>query len=103
VVEDILEELSLQLAFDVTTTGEEVLSPKPDPEIYLLTAQKLGLEPKECIVIEDAVGGVRAGVEAGMQVLAFESEYAPKKQLLAAGAKWVVENFEEVGKLIEAI
>ena len=100
VVEDELEQLSLELAFDVMTTGEEVMAPKPDPEIYLLTAQKLNVEPKECLVIEDSVGGVRAGVEAGMQVLALESDYAPEKLLLAAGAKWAVTDLEALASLL---
>ncbi|HJZ05969.1 hypothetical protein A2634_01320 [Candidatus Amesbacteria bacterium RIFCSPHIGHO2_01_FULL_48_32] len=99
VVERELEELSLQLAFDVTVTGDEVLLPKPDPEIYTLTAQKLGLEPVECLVIEDAVAGVRSAVEAGCPVVALASDYAPGKLLTAAageGKIWVVESMEEV-------
>lgn len=96
VVEPELEQLMLYLDFDVTTTGEEVLLEKPDPEIYLLTAQKLGIEPKECLVVEDAIAGVRAGVEAGMRVAAIESDYAPNAELKAAGAKWVVENLTKL-------
>ncbi len=102
VVEKELEELSLYLAFDVTTTGEEVAILKPDPEIYLLTCQKLGLEPNECAVVEDAIAGVRAGAEAGCEVVGLESEYAPKKRLLAAGAKLVVGSFEEMGSWWDA-
>jgi len=101
VVEKELEELSLYLAFDVTTTGEEVVAQKPDPEIYLLTCQKLGLEPKECVVIEDAIAGVRAGAEAGCAVIGLESDYAPKAVLMAAGAKFVVGGFEEAWGIIE--
>ena len=96
VVERELEELNLYLAFDVTTTGEEVMMQKPDPEIYLLTAQKLGLEPAECLVIEDAVAGVRAGVEAGCKVIALESDYAPAKLLNDAGAGWVVKEMVDI-------
>ena len=96
VVEKELEELALYLAFDVTTTGEEVIAQKPDPEIYLLTCQKLGLEPKECVVVEDAIAGVRAGVEAGCAVIGLESDYAPKKMLLTAGAKWAVGDLNEI-------
>lgn len=100
VVEKELEELNLYLAFDVTTTGEEVALQKPDPEIYVLTCQKLGLEPKECVIIEDAIAGVRSGVEAGCTVIGLESDYAPRETLLAAGAKWVVKNFEEIGNFL---
>jgi HAD superfamily hydrolase (TIGR01509 family) len=103
VVESELEQLNLYLAFDVTTTGEEVALLKPDPEIYLLTAQKMGLEPEECVVIEDSVAGVRAGVEAGCKVIALESEYAPAKLLNAAGANVVVGSFGEIEKLMEEV
>lgn len=96
VVEKELEELALYLAFDVTTTGEEVVILKPDPEIYVLTCQKLGLEPKECVVVEDAIAGVRAGAEAGCMVIGLESDYAPEETLLAAGAKRVVADLNEI-------
>lgn len=100
VVEKELEGLDLYLAFDVTTTGEEVIAQKPDPEIYLLTCQKLGLESEECVIVEDAVAGVRAGAEAGCAVIGLESEYAPKKMLLASGAKWAVEDLNGVWGII---
>jgi HAD superfamily hydrolase (TIGR01509 family) len=100
VVEPELTALELYLAFDVTTTGEEVAMLKPDPEIYLLTAQKLGLEPSECLVIEDAIVGVRAAIEAGCQVVGLISEYAPRELLEAAGATKEVERLEEVTSLL---
>lgn len=103
VVEKQLEELGLHLAFNVTTTGEEVLMNKPDPEIYTLTSQKMGVEPEECVVIEDAVAGVRAAKEAGMKVIALVSEYAPAELLQAAGADWVVEDWEEVTKIFSEL
>ncbi len=95
-VEEELEELQLYLAFDATTTGEEVLAMKPDPEIYLLAAQKLNLEPSECVVIEDAIAGIRAGMEAGCQTVGLVSDYAPANLLKAAGATYVVESLEEI-------
>jgi HAD superfamily hydrolase (TIGR01509 family) len=103
VVENELGELQLQLAFDVTTTGDEVVLQKPDPEIYLLTAQKLGVEPEECLVVEDAIGGVRAGIEAGMKTVGIVSDYAPKKTLMAAGAGWIVEEMREISNMLDNI
>lgn len=103
VVEEELEQLSMQLAFDVTTTAEEVLTPKPDPEIYLFTAQKLGVEPKNCIVIEDAIGGVRAGVEAGMKVVALRSDYASEKLMKSCGAWMTVESLDEIVSELNSI
>lgn len=79
VVEKELEQLDLYLAFDVTTTGEEVSAQKPDPEIYFLTSQKLGVDPKECVVIEDSLAGVRAAINAGMNTVAITSDYATRE------------------------
>jgi beta-phosphoglucomutase len=103
IVERELEEMAMQLAFDVTTTGEEVLVSKPDPEIYLLAAQKLGLEPEEGLVVEDAIAGIRAGKEAGMKVIGLVSDYAPKELILAAGADFTAVNFSDVVELFKVI
>ena len=46
------------------------LPSKPDPHLFLLAAQRLGVQPEECLVIEDAVVGVRAAKDAGMACLA---------------------------------
>ncbi len=100
VVEKELEQLNLHLAFDTTTTGEEVLAAKPDPEIYLLTAQKMGVEPTECVVIEDSIAGVESAVEAGCMVIGIANEFADSTALTAAGAKLVVDNFSEVMLLL---
>jgi beta-phosphoglucomutase len=56
--------------FDLVLTREQVSRPKPDPEIYLLAASRLGVSPGECLVIEDSTAGVQAGMAAGMRVVA---------------------------------
>ncbi len=101
VVEPELEQLKLYMAFDVTTTGEEVMVTKPDPEIYILTAQKLETDPEFCLVIEDAIAGIRAGAEAGCQVVGLESAYASGKEMLAAGAGFAVKNISEIENLFK--
>lgn len=55
--------------FNVTVCGDEVQHGKPDPEIYLRAADKLGLPPRRCIVIEDSGPGVTAALAAGMRVI----------------------------------
>jgi beta-phosphoglucomutase len=102
VVEKDLEELGMIMDFDVTTTGEEVMLLKPDPEIYTLTAQKLETDPESCLVIEDAIAGVRAGAEAGCQVIGLASDYAPEEMMLAAGAKFAVSNMDLISKLFNS-
>ena len=55
--------------FDHIMTGESVEHSKPAPDIFLQTAQALGLTPEECVVVEDSRNGVLAGVSAGMRVV----------------------------------
>lgn len=56
--------------FTLTVCGDDVTRCKPDPEIYLTAASKLGLEPSECLVFEDAKAGIKAARNAGMKVVA---------------------------------
>lgn len=51
------------------TCGDDVTKGKPDPQPYLIGAQKLGFDPKDCLVIEDAVSGIESGLAAGTKVL----------------------------------
>ena len=51
--------------FKAVISGEQFVSSKPDPEIFLLTAEKLGVEPARCLVLEDSYNGVRAGAAGG--------------------------------------
>lgn len=101
VIENELEELGLHVAFEVTTTGDEVLALKPDPEIYLLTSQKLGVDPENCLVVEDSLAGVESGASAGCQVVGLVSDYASAEALMAAGAKWAVEGMPEIAEILE--
>lgn len=61
----------LAALFDVVITGDDVTCSKPDPEGYLLAAERLGLDPRECSVYEDSPAGLRAGRAAGCRVVGF--------------------------------
>lgn len=63
----VLQVLHIQNEFDAVVDGTMVTHSKPDPEIFLLAAKKLGAEPHECLVFEDAEAGVEAAVAAGMK------------------------------------
>jgi mannitol-1-/sugar-/sorbitol-6-phosphatase len=67
----------------VLITAEDVLHGKPDPEGYLKAAQRLGVSPSRCVVVEDAPAGILAGRNAGMTVLGLTTTFAPE-QLLGA-------------------
>ena len=66
----ILENLKLLDDFDTIVDGNDVSTAKPDPEVFLIAAERLGIEPKDCIVIEDAFAGVQAANSAGMTSVA---------------------------------
>ena len=65
-VEFILDGLDLRKYFDTITTAADVTFGKPNPEIFLKSAEKLNVEPQNCIVFEDAIGGFEAAHRAGM-------------------------------------
>jgi HAD superfamily hydrolase (TIGR01509 family) len=56
-------------AFDVIVAGDEVTNGKPAPDMFLLAAERLGVPPEHCIVIEDSPPGIQAGVAAGMHTI----------------------------------
>lgn len=62
----ILEKVSLLPYFDAIVDGNQVTKAKPDPEVFLIAAEKLGLEPLHCVVFEDALAGIEAANIAGM-------------------------------------
>lgn len=61
----ILERIGLKDAFDVVVDGTMIVKSKPDPEVFLTAARKLGADPGECLVIEDAVAGIEAARAGG--------------------------------------
>jgi len=80
--------------FDAVITGDDVTKKKPDPQIYLLTAERLGVPPQRCVVVEDAPAGVQAAKRAGMACLAVTSTVTAEE---LEGADRVVGRLDEVG------
>ena len=71
-----LDARNLQGYFDAVTTSCDVCKGKPAPDVYLKTAEKLGVLPEKCFVFEDVPMGILAGKNAGMKVCAVEDEYS---------------------------
>jgi sugar-phosphatase len=69
-------------------TSTDVQRGKPDPEPYIKAAKTLGLAPADCIVVEDAPAGIRAGKGSGARVLALRTT-APDSELVESGADWI--------------
>lgn len=71
VIEIILQRTGLKKYFDVVVNSRMVGASKPEPDIFLLTAQKLSVSPEKCVVIEDSTNGIKAAKAAGMYCIAF--------------------------------
>lgn len=69
--------------FDVIVSGDMVNNSKPDPEIFLLCSQKLGVAPEEITVLEDSANGIKAAFAAGMRPVMVPDLFAPEKDVAA--------------------
>ena len=63
----VIQLLHIQNDFDAVVDGTMITHTKPDPEIFLMAADKLGVEPENCVVFEDAEAGIEAAIAAGMK------------------------------------
>ena len=70
VITEIVDLVGIAAFFDVFVSSEEVAEPKPEPDIFLEAARRLGLAPKKLVVVEDSAHGVEAALRAGMAVVA---------------------------------
>lgn len=73
VIKTIIDGLKISALIDEYASAQQVERGKPAPDIYLLAVKKLGVDPSECLVLEDAPRGVEAGKSAGMSVFAIPS------------------------------
>jgi HAD superfamily hydrolase (TIGR01509 family) len=71
----LLEDLKLSSIFDEIITFEDCKQRKPFPESYLKASQRLNVEPKNCLVVEDSVVGLKAAKNAGMKCVVIPNEY----------------------------
>ena len=69
-IEAVMADDAMRGKFEIIVSGDEVARGKPAPDVYLETARRLGLEPEECVCLEDSGNGIRAGSNAGMRVIA---------------------------------
>jgi HAD superfamily hydrolase (TIGR01509 family) len=75
-----LEAIELPFNFwDAVVVGEDVRNKKPAPDIFLMAAEKFGMSPPECVVVEDAVNGVQAAQAAGMRCVAVATTFPPDR------------------------
>jgi len=80
-----LESAGLLRYFEHVATSSDVARPKPAPDIYLLAAARLGVEPRHCLALEDSPTGVRAALAAGMTVIQVPDLLQPDADVRALG------------------
>lgn len=78
---DLIAELAgIHLVLKTTVSSEEAGRGKPAPDVFVMAAEQLGVDPENCVVIEDSANGIRAGVAAGMKVIAIPNRDFPPSQ-----------------------
>jgi len=93
-VQVVVEQLGCGELFSATVDGHQVTCGKPDPEVFLKAAGKLGIDPRNCAVVEDAPVGITAAKRAGMTPIAITGT-APREEL-SDGAAIVVDSLAEL-------
>ena len=95
-----MEKTGLKKYIDEFASGAEVKNGKPAPDVFLLAAERLGVEPKKCLVLEDSKAGVIAGSSAGAKVIMVPDMFKPDDECKEKAYK-IVNNLGEVINMLE--
>lgn len=87
--------------FTALVTGSDVARKKPFPDIYLEGARRVGIEPKDCLVVEDAISGIQAAHAAGMDAVGIPSTFPPEVLKEKAGPEYILAETRELTELTE--
>ena len=90
----VLDNFGIREYFTSILSGGELPESKPHPAIYLISAQRLGMKPEDCMVIEDTTNGIRAAKAAGMYCVAYRNPNSGEQDLSLADV--VVDSFSEI-------
>ncbi len=85
--------------FSALVTGSDVARKKPFPDIYLEGARRIGMDPKDCLVVEDAVSGIQAAHAAGMDAVGIPSTFSPDQLREMAAPEYVLNQTKELTSL----
>ncbi len=95
-----MEKTGLKKYIDEFASGAEVKNGKPAPDVFLLAAERLGVEPKKCLVLEDSKAGVIAGSSARAKVIMIPDMFKPDDECKEKAYK-IVNNLGEVINMLE--
>jgi beta-phosphoglucomutase family hydrolase len=96
----LLREKGIRDYFDFVITADEVQKPKPDPEVFLKCAKKLGCQPEKCVVVEDSIFGVIAARKAGMKCIAIPSGAYSEEELEKEAPNIIVSSINEKHRIL---
>lgn len=97
----VLDKLDIRSFFEVLVDESFVKKGKPDPEIYNIASQKLGMSPSDCLVIEDSVFGIQAALAAKMKVIGITTTFSSE---MLTQASFVINSFNQINfKTIEKV
>lgn len=95
------EKFDLDPYFEVVVTAEDIEHPKPHPQPYQTTADRMGLDPSVCLVLEDSLHGVRSAQRAGCRVAGITTSFSAK-ELSEAGAHLTFDTYDELEERLES-
>ena len=98
IIELILQRTGLRKHFQVVVSSQEAGKSKPEPDVFLLAAKQLGINPQDCMVIEDSANGIKAAKAAGMRCIAFEGPGANPANQKQADA--VIKSFDQLYNML---
>ena len=82
--------------FSALVTGSDVERKKPFPDIYLEGARRIGMDPRDCLVVEDAISGIEAAHAAGMDAVGIPSTFTPEQLQEKAGPEYILNQTKEL-------
>lgn len=103
VIDRLLSEKKIKGFFDVIVSADDVECPKPNPEVFLLSAKELKVAPEDCVVIEDSVFGVRAAKAARMKCIAVPTGGYSGEELLEEKPDLMINSLVEREKILHFV
>jgi beta-phosphoglucomutase len=103
VIDRLLQTKRLKTYFDVVISADDVTYPKPNSEIFLMAAKKMGFSPTDCVVIEDSVFGLRAAKAANIKCIAVSSGAYTKNELEREQPDMIVNSLREKERILDFV
>lgn len=98
IIDLILTKTDLKRYFRVIVSAQEAGKSKPEPDVFLMAAKKLGIDPENCLVVEDSPNGIKAAKAAGMTCVAYEGPGANSLKLQVADS--IIQDYSELERII---